>query len=209
MLSVTIRPRKLPETWFDKVYSWLEQQKCEYIVSLELENHLQIGLKSTMRSNNVRRSLSTLLDFCGEDDDEKSKWLKISSHDDWVYLVGYCLKENPKMCKYNLIDDPARYTAYYDIKKAKINEKKKIPASGWECSSINALPLFALNYCREQHLQPQMHKFRSIIIKLFSIGLIPFSLARKIKKDDEDFWEAMVQKLTINEIDRMLEVYRF
>jgi len=209
MLSVTIRPRILPETWFDKVSNWLEQQENEYIISLELENHLQIGLKSTMRSNNVRRSLTTLLEFEGEDDDEKARWLKISSHDDWVYLVGYCLKESPEICKYNLIDKPERYIAYYNIKKENIAKKNKLPSSDWKCTSINALPMFALNYCREQHLQPQMHKFRSIIIKLFSIGLIPFSLARKIKKDDEDFWDAMVQNLTVTEIDRMLEVHRF
>lgn len=195
-VSITIRPRRYEKNYFDIVAVWLKSLNTEYIIAEEKGNHLQIGTITDKRTNNIRRTIQRIMPFTPEDEAEKRYWLKISTHDDWKYLVGYCSKEGDRI-EYNLDENIEVYNTYYNNKKDIINNNE------WICTSLNALPWKAYEYFQEKYPDRciRLYNMRSICIDMFRNGLIPFSLTRKIRKDDEIIWDALVNpKWDINEI---------
>lgn len=89
VFSITIRPPidELPEA--ADVDRCLAQISKDYVFSKEKNNHYQCGITTgkPTRSDKVRDLINkTLGKF-------STTALVVKSHDDWAYLVGYCLKE--------------------------------------------------------------------------------------------------------------------
>lgn len=193
--SITISPRgDIPEDWMDKLRKKFDSDKNigNYIISEEFganENqHFQIAVDTNRRTDNIRRMLISLLDPVFSDDDEKRQWLDVKKSNDMKYTFGYCMKENGN--KRSNLDQDTRDNYYNHYKKIKESRKPL----NWECKSINQL----LTYCKEFAIKHDLMvhnngiKLRSIIVILVNEGYIPFSLGRKIRKDDEIFWDDIV-----------------
>lgn len=195
-LSITIRPRHLNDGWMEKLQAYFQKHGGAYIISLEMKNHLQCAWFSTRRTNNLRKSFYTLFNFVPEDDDEKRHWLQIHNHDDWNYLVGYCSKEIFES------EDTIRYFSnmpevllkqqyeYFKSKKTETKTNKR----DWICTGINQLPYKALEFARTLPSITNIKdiQFRTIINLMFKEHVIPFSLARKIRKSDEILWNSFI-----------------
>lgn len=190
-MSITISPRgDVPQEWKPNLKKFFEKKGWKYYIGSEKgkndNDHLQIALDTPFRSDNIRRSLLNLLKPDFQDDDERRCWLKISKTDDRAYTFGYCMKENGESETNLNQEEKDDFNEYYNKKQG-----SKTPV-GWECKGINQLLPYCLEFARKNKLINRQIKLRSIIVILVNDGLIPFSLGRKIRKDDEVFWDDLV-----------------
>lgn len=185
MLSITLRPREhnFKAEWREELADFFKKDK--YVIGLEKDNHLQVALESTKRSNNLRTLLVKFLKYSPEDDDEARHWLMIRSHKEPAYLIGYCCKETKYITNYSpeYIEE---CIGYYSNRSVKIESCRK--NHKWACSGINNLFELIFDYATKNHLL--YTKVRNIICLMFADDLIPLSLARKIDKKFEDLWIA-------------------
>lgn len=137
--SITIRP--LQET-FDRIrpdsnfYHELQQKLKDigksFIISLEKDNHYQIGLrlKIQKRKDNLKRLIMTILKrHITINVDEEKNSIMVKNHKDYKGLVGYCLKESIYNDVYNLEtgflhDCKKYYEKLCDLKKFKYDKIK-------------------------------------------------------------------------------------
>lgn len=187
MLSVTIRPRQdnfRPE-WREHVSSLFEKKRFKYVIGIEKSNHLQIAVQTTKRTNHFREMLVKHMDYHPEDDEEARHWLLIKVHKEPQYLVGYCTKETEYITNFS----PEYIQDCRDIYEGRIQTKDKIKqTNNWVCSGINSLLHCAYEYSVTHKMSHE--SLRVIVVMMLADGLLPFSLARKISKKDEDFWIA-------------------
>lgn len=198
--SITISPRgNVPKGWFKILTNHFKTKEWPYCICNEKgegNDHLQIALTTPYRSDNIRRMLIKLLSPVFQDDDEKRCWLKISKSDDPMYSIGYTLKEiidgNPDGRNFKSSypeDELQECWTYYEKVKGSSNLK-----GGWECKGINALLPYCLDFAKKNDLLDRNIKLRSIIVILVNNNKIPYSLGRKIRKDDEIFWKDLMNK---------------
>lgn len=180
-LSITIRPRELNREWNNLIIEYFKMKKLRYIIGLENDNHYQIAVETDTRSNNMRRTLNSLLKFTPEDDDEAKYWLKIKAHDNPTYLIGYCAKDD--LFETNL-DDIDYYKKSYEEQNKVINNYKQ----NWVCSGINRLFDTAYKWITDNGISTTCG-IRQICIRMHSMGLLPLSLIRKLRKNDEFIWQ--------------------
>ncbi len=218
--SVTIRPRAdhFKKEWQQCLV--IAFSKASYVIALETgdpdgagePNHLQCVFIMNTRTDNLRRKVKTALGWEPEDDMEKRCWLKISKHDDPLYAIGYCQKEG----RYKSNLPPECLSQGVDV-----YEEKPRPSASWKCKGINGLLDFAKVWWEQEQAEStyvswrdyssggvvsrSYPKLKTVCVMMHSKGLIPFSLARKIRKDDEIFWKAMMEKMTASEINLEIE----
>lgn len=203
-LSITISPRgDVPSEWGETINKYFTSKNWKFYIGKEKGNnnndHLQIAVETPFRSDNIRRSFMKLLKPDFEDDHEKRCWLKISKTDDKAYTFGYCMKETWKEKEnYWTSLSEEEETDFHDYYTKKQGDKKPV---GWECKGINQLLDYCLEFARKNDLVKRNIKLRSIVVILVNDGLIPFSLGRKIKKDDELFWTDMINMELSKEFD--------
>lgn len=101
IFSLTYRPKdphkvQVPTKWFNDNCS-------HYIVSFEKEDeglHLQCGIQTSkpQHVHNLKTTFKRALNKLGIKltPDENKVAIKIKPHADWMYLVGYCLKEQTR-----------------------------------------------------------------------------------------------------------------
>lgn len=193
MLSVTIRPRSenFKLQWVQVLSEHFKKKKMKYVIAIEKNNHLQCAFETHQRSNNMRRTITGLLKYTPEDDAESKVWLKIVSHDNPKYLLGYCNKELVKdkiETNYSseYIDECIQY---YTSQKKEISEVKKYKE--WICTGINSLPYFAYEFAVKNGLDTT--DFHALVNLMFAKNMIPFSLSRKIKKKDNLAFDMFVK----------------
>jgi len=197
--SVTIRPRidsyrKHSSRWIDLLKTYFAKKLISYVIGKEcgkdnVENHLQIAILVTMRSDSIRRSITRLLDYTPEDDMESKVWLKVRKHNDPNYLIGYCTKE----CSYTTnMKTSALKTAqdHYCARLSKIEKSKQLPK--WLCTGVNSLLPVVYQYTITSGFKGK-YPFKVMADFLAAKGLIPFSLSRKIKITDNKVFEAYVR----------------
>lgn len=194
--SITISPRgDVPEEWFDLLVNHFTKKDWTYSICNELgegNDHLQVALTTPYRSDNIRRMLIKILSPVFQDDDEKRCWLKISKTDDPYYSFGYTMKEigNGRNFKSSFNEDELQECwEYYE----KVKKSGNL-IGGWECKGINALLPYCLDFAKKNNLIDRNIKLRSIIVILVNNNKIPYSLGRKIRKDDEIFWKDILNK---------------
>lgn len=215
--SVTISPRgDVPENWQLKLSELFQRMEWDYLIGKEYgqnnNEHLQIAVSCTLRSDNIRRKIKSELKPIFNDDDERRCWMKINKSDDPMYTFGYCMKEwKPvlngdifieDLCdcsevpltkldtnmRLNKIRECWKHYEHYKKQRGQGNDV----IGGWKCKGINGLLPFCLEYAKEFDLINRNIKLRSICVILVNNNLIPFSLGRKIRKDDEVFWKDIV-----------------
>lgn len=199
-LSITISPRgDVPLDWGETINKYFTSKNWKFYIGKEKgknnNDHLQIAVETPFRSDNIRRSFIKLLKPDFEDDHEKRCWLKISKTDDKAYTFGYCMKEKDDFYTSLTNEEIKDYKDYYTKKQG---SKKPV---GWECKGINQLLDYCLEFARKNDLIERNIKLRSIVVILVNDGLIPFSLGRKIKKDDELFWNDIINMELSKEFD--------
>lgn len=190
MLSITVRPREsnFRKEWREKLAGYFDKYKMPYVIGIEKSNHLQCAVETSKRSNNMRTAIIRVLGYVPEDDTEKLVWLKIVSHNNPQYLIGYCMKETEYITN---IEQPKlmEYEKYYISHKNKIQESKKY--SSWLCTGINSLIPVAYEYAKEEGIENR--DFKSIVNVMAAQSLIPFSLSRKIKSQDNPVYALYVR----------------
>lgn len=200
MLSITVRPREenFDKAWEGILIKYFKKKDYQYIVGFEKNNHLQIALKTSARSNNMRRTITGLLEFTPEDEAEKSCWLKIVSHANPKYLMGYCTKELVYATNFTQeeVDESIKY---YVETRDKIKVTRKM--TEWICTSINSLMLHVYEYQVANGLDHFC--FTSIVALMCASNKLPFSLARKVKPTDNAIYEMYVNLVDVP--DRSLE----
>lgn len=188
MLSITIRPRKsnFDPQWQELLHNYFNKHLIPHVVGLEGDkDHLQVCVTTTVRSNNFRRTIKNLLQFVPEDEQESRTWLKINTHDDARYLIGYCMKENKFVT--NIENDTLQDAQeYYNNRVEKL--KQSTGSHKWVVSGMNNLLPHVFEFALTNDVLT--YSLRSIVVTMFSQDLIPFSLARKITKKEEDLWQA-------------------
>lgn len=191
-VSITFSPRELNSAQIQNFQNWIismegTPSKNSKIMSIETQGkkHIQSGLITKIRTDNIRRKLKSILDWDNLDDDEKKVSLAIKSHKDWNYLIGYCCKQNDPL--YTNIDEDILIQCkdYYDTIKVGLKSNTN---KDWICSGLNTLLPTCYNWCLDNGLNPSTTSFRVICTRLVSLGKIPFSLGRKIKREDENYW---------------------
>lgn len=218
--SVTIRPRadNFKAEWAQCLE--IAFAKAKYVIAQETgdpdgkgdPNHLQCVFVMNTRTDNLRRKVKAALGWEPDCEMEKRCWLKISKHDDPLYAIGYCQKEG--RFKSNL-------TAECLDKGASVYAEKPRASNNWKCKGINGLLDFAKVWWQEEQTEEtyvswktwdssttvskSYPKLKTVCVMMHSRGLIPFSLARKIRKDDEIFWKAMMENMTASEINLEIE----
>lgn len=197
MLSITVRPQKenFKKEWEIPLVKILSKKGRKYIIGLEKGNHFQIAYATEERSNNVRTKIKKALKYEPEDENEKKYWLKIKSHNNPKYLIGYCLKEgNPDHITTNYTkEEMAAAVAYYEKQKAKTVDKAK---GDWVCTGINTLCPHVYEYCITQGMCPGNFALKEICALMFGDGLLPLSLCVKIRPTWNMFWKQYVQVQT-------------
>lgn len=189
MLSITIRPREenFQKSWMNTLETKFNKKKKKYVICLEKGNHLQIAYATEERSNNARSMITKLLKFVPGDDAERQTWLKIKSHNNPKYLLGYCTKENiPANVLTNYEPEVlAEAVAYYEVQKVRgVNLAK----GDWICTSINTLIPYAYAYGIENNLITKDVQLKAICIMMFGDGLVPLSLCEKMRPTTNDYW---------------------
>lgn len=196
-VSITFSPRNLLQEDIDAFQKWMmnmDESQNSKIMTIEEGNklHIQCGILSYQRTDNIRRTLKNVLNWTSLDEDEQKYSLKINSHNDWKYLVGYCQKQNSPLFT-NIDTELLRtYKDYYIEEKNKKTTNNKSNSKNWICTSINNLIQSSHAYCIDKGINPQYTGLRALITHMCSKDLIPFSMARKIKKSDEIFWREYV-----------------
>lgn len=195
-VSITFRPRELNSGQINNFKKWLismggTPSENSKIMSLEGEgqNHIQSGILTEKRTDNIRRSLIKILDWENLDDDEKKHSLKIKSHNNWNFLIGYCIKEE-NIFYTNITEEHMKICKkYYQEQNNKLTQIKH--EQKWMCSGINSLLETVYTYCINEGINPLKRRLRELVVEMTAYGLLPFSLARKIKQSDEIFWKAL------------------
>lgn len=188
MLSITVRPRieHFKVEWADKLVQHFIRCKLKYVVSIEQNTHLQIALETVKRSNNVRRSIISQLNFTPHDDDEARSWLVVKVHKEPMYLVGYCLKEcqTPRT---NYTETHIRLCEeYYQERKDSLNKQNY----KWVCAGMNNLFPAVWKYVNEGNVNLKQRPLRTLLALMLSEDKIPLSLAKKFTSKDEHLWIA-------------------
>lgn len=183
----------------------------------DYKSHVDFVIFYPGRSDNIRRSLFSWfkkkMNWEPEDDFEKSKCLKVTKQNNPAYRFGYCVKEleDKKDCWINRItfEEIEDHYSYY------IESKGRSTTGKWECTSINQLPQYCFEYYKKissgefsnivdgRFIKPSL---RAIVIRLHTEGLVPFSLARKIKKSDELFFLDMLHNYDLGTLCEKLEI---
>lgn len=230
--SITIRPRLENfggEAWIQALILKFADSPCIWGREKGTEetfNHIQGMIETTKRADNLKRAIQTVLQFEPADQAEKRSWWKCEcakSPLDILYVTGYCQKE--KDFYSNLVDKTLQDGAkHYESERNKGRKQK------WECTSINDLLPFAKkwwidNYCdgdesgrtvehgytvedgnEELPVVQQVYRsyptFKWMVVRMVNANAIPFSLGRKIGRNEEVFWEDLMENLTINDLNR-------
>lgn len=205
-ISITFSPRELKSHQIENFKKWLtgmggDPSENSKIMGLEKQGqlHIQAGILTNTRSDNLRRNLKKILDFDSLDDDERKFSLKLKTHNNWKYLVGYCNKEG-KLQYHNFDEETlADYIEYYETtvdSQTKVKEEQN-----WICSGLNSLLASTWNYCIEENINPKL-SLRYLVVEMVAHNRIPFSLGRKIKRSDEIFWKAYTEVKSTGDLQR-------
>jgi len=220
--SITIRPRadNFKKEWVGVLEKAFRKHK--YIIGRETGskeitecNHLQICVIGDFRADNLRRKIRGATKFKPEDEHEAECWMKISKSDDPYFTIGYCCKEGNFETNMPVLADSG--LKYWQDRK----DQGKGAGANWKCKGINSLLPFAKHWWTQECAGPNYVKWRTwdqsavenrtypklrtVVVRLHTLGLIPFSLARKVRREDEIFWEDMMDKLTIDDINLRFE----
>lgn len=216
MISITIRPRveNFDPGWREKLVDYYGGKGGGFIFALESggenktsPNHIQGGIKSSSRTDNIRRQIISLLKYKPKDDDESKLWLDIKKHKDPKYLVGYCCKEG------NYASDLSEEyiqecIQYYDAEKNKLSHKFN---PTWKSQSLNSLFPAVYDFCVENNLLSKHIKLKKLLYTMFSFDLLPLSLVKKITVEDNRLWYMYKmtkwRKLDVNETLSLYRVY--
>ncbi|AXH78537.1 MAG: hypothetical protein [Circular genetic element sp.] len=163
-------------------------------------NHIDMTVTCTSRQDNIRAKVIKCLNYVPEDDEEAARWLKVVAHDCEKYCHGYTLKEHetpfweegdPWYSNHPKIDECGKV----------YNEGK--PKHKSKTNSLNKLLGVALEYYdnHREEFNEASPTLRAICVKLVVEDRIPFSLGRKIRRQDNIFFKHMVENLSIHEID--------
>lgn len=108
----SVSSARKPNEFILRFYEFLEKNATDYVVSLELikndpkTEHLQCGIITEMRMDNVNRAIKTLYKkFCNPNEYQLKYALKCKLHHDADILFSYCLKDdNLQKYKFTTID---------------------------------------------------------------------------------------------------------
>ncbi len=210
--SITIRPRKFNIQWAETLENWFKKKEVKYVIGKEKAdsntvNHLQVAVEMNSRVDNIKRSITSLLQFKPEDDMEKKYWIKCSKTDDKDMTFGYCLKEGNVISNLEG-EDKKKYLAYY------LKRKQQKEIGKWTCKGINGL----FDECRNYVINTGITKWKwkrpleggftiksypmvkTIITRLHTDGRIPTSLALKYKPFMEQLWKDIWKQDDLNDL---------
>ncbi len=151
--SLTIRPTlvkfeelRVGKPGYSALEKWIAQNCSRFLISLEKDNHYQIGMtvKGSMRKDSIKRALLTILKkFISLDEVECKIALMLKNHRDWKGLVGYCAKENDPIIRYGITDDElADSIIYY----SKLVHEKQFKMDRFKVKNNNIGVLFEKYY---------------------------------------------------------------
>jgi len=217
--SITIRPlfHNFKVEWAEVLEKAFSKKK--YVIGREnasseegaVCNHLQICVIGDYRPQNLRRKIQGACKFVPEHEAEEKSWMKVSKSDDPMYTIGYCCKEGDFLTNIPCLAESA-------LEYWKERKEQGVGASmKWKCKGINSLLTFAKHWWEQEYegknyvqwrtwdrskVESRRYpKLRTVCVRMHTLGLIPFSLARKVRREDEIFWEDMMDRLTIDDIN--------
>lgn len=176
------------------------------------KSHVDFVIFYQGRGDNIKRSLfawfKKKMDWVPDEQFERQRCLVIRKQNNPAHRFGYCVKEiqddieSVWLNRITLEEVKDHYNYY-------IESKGRSATGKWECTSINQLPQYCFEYYKKisegenqnivdgRFIKPS---FRAIVVRLHTEGLIPFSLARKIKKSDELFFMDMLHNFDFGQL---------
>lgn len=206
LYSLTVRPRHFNPEWRERLIDEFSRKFYgDYIIALEKGNsdeynHLQVGVETSTRSNNLNRRIKKILDYEPEDDSEEGVWFKLKSHQDKHYLFGYCAKEGDYKTNSKNIQE---HIEQYKTRKEKL-ENLSLNKS-FVIKSLNQIFPGVLKFAEQNNLEK--NSFHKLAKTMFIIQAVPFTIWSKIRtKDFEEEWKLYIAyKLSNLEIEQIFD----
>ncbi len=163
--SITINPPDgITDEMIATVVVWLNKRKENYVYSIEKENeqrHMHIRLDTKKRSDNITRSLKTILNM-NKMSKEWKVMCRVTHHGDPDYLTGYVCKDGTWVTFGFSAEDIAKARLYYEQTKNKTKSVKSIHLGNFDIE--------AENYCRANQLSLKETPLEEIFALMYISG---------------------------------------
>lgn len=210
-ISITIRPRlhnfqKYENVWKSTLISIFEKKNVGYIIGTEGgHSHFEICVITKQRSDNLKRLIRAELKYEPEDTAEHETWFNCVSHNNQKLRMGYCCKEDDYV--HNFEDEIIKDAIEYWLASEKRKKEHK-ETGDWICTGINHLHKEVYKFAETEDMLCDKYSFKFLVTLLAANDMVPFSLSRKIKKDDESFWRMYkYRKMKVINIRDQYDIY--